>query len=48
MKKRNELREVIFLDEYCGEYKGFFHEWIFNDGVQAIVEDIDKNKVSKL
>ena len=39
MKKEN-LRKVIFLDEYCDSYEGFFHKWILHDGVQAIIEDI--------
>lgn len=38
---RDNLRKVIFLDEYLDSHEGYFHKWILHDGVQAIVEDID-------
>lgn len=39
--KRDNLRKVIFLDEYLDSYEGYFHKWILHDGVQAIVEDVE-------
>lgn len=38
--KKESLRKVIFLDEYCYSHEGFFHKWILHDGVRAIIENI--------
>ncbi len=51
--KRENLREIIFLDKYCEEHKGFFHQWIvenqgnsyegFSTYVYALIETEEGN-----